>query len=272
MKPAEIAAEALGLTPADIALVEPIKHGLTNESWLVRSRDEAVIVRLSNASTESLQIDRMSEATVLSSVAAAGIGARVLLNDPVRQVLVTRYVGEPWSLQDARMEPNVRSLAARLQQLHQLRVPVGVRAVELGRTVRGYLATLDRHQAGSELTMPDLREAALDVVARLQGKGASCLCHNDVHHLNVVGREQPLLIDWEYAGRGDPAFDLASVCVYHAYEAELREILLDAYASHGQPVDAERLRLACWLFEYVRDLWMAVREVSAKSASETLVR
>jgi thiamine kinase len=261
---AEVAAEALGVTPADITSIEPIKHGLTNESWLVRSRDDAAIVRLSNAATERLRIDRKSESIVLSAVAGAGIGAPVLLNDPVRQVLVTRYVGEPWSLQDARVESNVRHLAACLQRLHQLPVPAGVRTVELGETVRGYLATLDRHQVQSDVTMPDLREAALDAVARLRGKGPSCLCHNDVHHLNVVGHEQPLLIDWEYAGRGDPAFDLASVCVYHAYDAALRAVLLEAYASRGQPVDAERLRLACWIFEYVRDLWMAVRDLDER--------
>jgi thiamine kinase len=262
MKPADVAAEALSIAPAQITSVEPIKHGLTNESWLVRTLGEAVIVRISNAATENLRIDRASESVVLRTVADAGIGAPVLLNDPSRHVLVTRYIGEPWSMQDAQVESNVRRLAARLQQLHRLPVPAGVRTVELGETVRGYLATLDRHGTKSELTNPDLREAALDVVARLRGKGVSCLCHNDVHHLNVVGLREPLLIDWEYAGRGDPSFDLASLCVYHAYDATLRDALLDAYASHGEPIDAERLRLACWLFECVRDLWMAVRELS----------
>ena len=73
-----------------------------------------------------------------------------------------------------------------------------------------------------------------------------------------VGGE-PMLIDWEYAGSGDPAFDLASVCVYHRYGPAQRSLLLDAYGAAGRGVDAGRLGRACWIFEYVRDLWTAVR-------------
>ena len=93
----------------------------------------------------------------------------------------------------------------------------------------------------------------------LRAASIPCLCHNDVHHLNVVGRGEPMLIDWEYAGSGDPAFDLASVCVYHRYGPAQRSLLLDAYGAAGRGVDAERLERACWIFEYVRDLWTAVR-------------
>ena len=49
-------------------------------------------------------------------------------------------------------------------------------------------------------------------------------CHNDVHHLNVVGGDELRLIDWEYAGAGEPLFDLASVCVYHGYDRTRREL------------------------------------------------
>ena len=68
------------------------------------------------------------------------------------------------------------------------------------------------------------------------------------------------LIDWEYAGVGQRLFDLASVCVYHKYDKLQREQLLVAYTSLTELTTWHRLELACWLFDYVRDLWMAVRE------------
>jgi thiamine kinase len=262
MTPAAIGAAALGLAPEAITHVEPIKHGLTNESWLVRAANDAVVVRLSNPATDSLRIDRASESVVLGVVAAAGIAPPVLLNDPDRHVLVTRYVGETWSLQDARVEGNVRRLAARLHQLHDLPVPAGVRTVELGDTVRGYLATLDVQGARSAFTSTQRRREALAATDELRASNIPCLCHNDVQHLNIVGRDEPLLIDWEYAGRGDPAFDLASVCVYHGYDSSLRELLLRAYATHGRVVESWRLERACQVFEYVTELWTAVRDMS----------
>ena len=262
MTPTAIGAEVLGLAPEAITQVEPIKHGLTNESWLVRAANDAVIVRLSNPDTDRLRIDRASEAVMLSVVAAAGIAPPVLLNDPDRHVLVTRYVGETWSLQDARVEGNVRRLAARLHQLHDLPVPARVRAVDLGDTVRGYLATLDGRGVRSAFTTTQRRREELAATDELQASSVPCLCHNDVHHLNIVGRDEPLLIDWEYAGRGDPAFDLASVCVYHGYDSSLRELLLRAYATHGRAVEAWRLERACRVFEYVKELWTAVRDLS----------
>jgi len=91
-------------------------------------------------------------------------------------------------------------------------------------------------------------------------KGSTaCLCHNDVHHLNVVGGENLRLIDWEYAGVGEPLFDLASACVYHRYGRSQRERLLSTYGAPSDTISWQRLELACWLFDYIRDLWMAVR-------------
>ena len=67
------AARTLGLDAAAVTGVTDIKHGLTNQSWLVHVGGEALVVRLSDAAEEALQIDRGSEARILSAVAAAGI-------------------------------------------------------------------------------------------------------------------------------------------------------------------------------------------------------
>jgi thiamine kinase-like enzyme len=243
-----------------IRSVEPIKHGLTNRSWLVTLDDDRVVVRMSDASTaHELQIDRNSEAAVLDVVSRAGIGPDVLLNDLDHGILVTRYLGPTWSVRDAHSNENIERLAALLRRLHSLDVPSGVRAVDLAATVHGYLRTLDERDVQSGLTLPALRDCADETAAQLRKGSTACLCHNDVHHLNVVGGEHPRLIDWEYAGVGEPLFDLASICVYHRYQRSQRERLLAAYAAPSDTISWQRLELACWLFDYIRDLWMAVR-------------
>jgi thiamine kinase len=257
--PAQVAAIALDLGTGAVRDIEPIKHGLTNRSWLVATDGHRLVVRISDASAEELQIDRNSEAAVLQLVARAGIGPDVLRCDPEHGILVTRYLGPTWSERDAHTSENIDRLARLLRRLHALEVPTSVRTVDLAVTVHGYLRTLDERGIRSGLTLPSLRECADKAANQLQKGSTACLCHNDVHHLNVVDGDCLRLIDWEYAGIGEPLFDLASLCVYHRYRRSQRERLLSAYAASSETVSWHRLELACWLFDYIRDLWMAVR-------------
>lgn len=257
--PAEVAASALGVPVEGIVAVERIKHGLTNQSWRVRTASEIVIVRISTADEDALRIDRESEARILAVVAAAGLGAPVLRCDPSHHVLVTRYIGPSWTFDDAAVPHNIERLARLLQRLHATPAPPAVREVDLRKTFEGYSATLAAHGAGGELASATLQRRAAELSARLRRSARPALCHNDVHHLNIVDGDELRLIDWEYAGLGEPLFDLASVCVYHRYARAERATLLAAYTGgRGDSID-ERLDAALWLFEYIRDLWLAVR-------------
>jgi len=258
--PAVIAARALNVSPEAVISVERIKHGLTNDSWRVRTRHDAVIVRLSSVSEELLQLDRASEARVLAIVAEAGIGPEVVLCDPEQRVLVTRELGTVWSEADAHVPRNIERLAGLLRKLHALQVPDGVRRVELLETLRGYLASLDEHGIVSSVTARERRERG-EWLARALSEGSKmCLCHNDVHHLNVIDDGVLRLIDWEYSGIGVPLFDLASVSVYHGYDQSERERLLEAYLETSSGSALQQLEHACWLFEYIRELWHEVRD------------
>ncbi|MGH8235518.1 MAG: phosphotransferase [Steroidobacteraceae bacterium] len=258
--PAQVAAVALDLGAGAIRDIEPIKHGLTNRSWLVTTDADRVVVRISDKSAQELQIDRNSEAVVLRLVERADIGPEVLRCDPEHGILVTRYLGATWNERDAQLGDNVERLAALLRRLHALDVAKSVRVVDLASTVHGYLRTLDQRGIRSGLTLPALRECADKAAMQLSKGSMPCLCHNDVHHLNIVDGESLRLIDWEYAGVGEPLFDLASACVYHRYRRSQRERLLSAYAAPSEAVSWQRLELACWLFDYIRDLWLAVRQ------------
>lgn len=306
-----LAAQALAVEPAVVVSCEPIKHGLTNESWLVRTSDDAVVVRISNTAEDALQIDRFSEAAVLRAVDVAGIGAPVLMCDPRSRILVTRYVGEHWPAAVVHVPAKIARVGELLQRLHRVPPPAQTRRLELSQSVSGYFQTLDELGVTLDLTKPALRLRALHAANTLQAKVPAVLCHNDVHHLNLIDVAQSVthpshsdavrgqsgatghasrdqgafsgahvrpcansasaaerrtgfsrlyLIDWEYAGLGPPAFDLASICVYERFTPEQRRQLLEHYAGPAAGQWGDSLELACWLFDYVRDLWMAVRE------------
>lgn len=261
MQPRDIAGRALGLGVEAIASVEPIKHGLTNESWLIHTANAAVVVRVSSRHWASLQIDRLAELSILHAVADAGIGAEVMASDLPNGLLVTRYLGPTCSEAGMTEDAFIDRLGAVFRKLHAVEPPCDVREVHLPTVIGGYLDTLHTLNQDSAMGAPELRERGLMLAWEMADTCAPKLCHNDVHHLNLVDREGIRLIDWEYAGIGEPYFDLASVCVYHDYSMRQRERLLAAYGGEVTSAALERLAKCCWLFEYVRDLWTEVREL-----------
>ena len=195
----------------------------------------------------------------MDAVARAGIGPEVVASDLSRGVLVTRYLGPTCA--DAEMtEPQVvEQLGATFKALHSLPLPQDVHEVHLPSVIAGYLDTLDTLTRKSPLTELDMRERGIMLATEIAQSSTPRLCHNDVHHLNVVRSDALRFIDWEYAGIGDAYFDLASVCVYHDYSLQQRSLLLNAYGGSASAAQLDRLAKCCWLFEYVRDLWTEVR-------------
>lgn len=260
MSPREIAARALGVASSDITSIEPIKHGLTNESWLARTTDAAVVVRISSRHWASLQIDRLAESIILDVVAKAEIGPPVIASDLARGVLVTRYLGATCASAQLLTAGYIDRLGYIFRRLHALALPRDVKQVHLPTVIAGYLETLQTIQRHSSLADRDVAARALSLATDIAESSMPRLCHNDVHHLNIVDGEPLRWIDWEYAGIGEPYFDLASVCVYHDYSMEQRQRLLNAYLDAPSAADMQRLAKCCSLFEYVRDLWLEVRE------------
>jgi thiamine kinase len=153
----------------------------------------------------------------------------------------------------------VEQLGATFKALHSLPLPRDVHEVHLPSVIAGYLDTLDTLTRKSPLTELDMRERGMLLATEIAQSSTPRLCHNDVHHLNVVRSDALRFIDWEYAGIGEAYFDLASVCVYHDYSLQQRSLLLNAYSGSTSAAQLERLAKCCWLFEYVRDLWTEVR-------------
>ena len=261
MSPDEVRALVPALAAGEIRLIERIKHGLTNDSWRVVCDAADLVIRRGNASESSLQIDRASESVVLERVAEARLGPEVIVNDPVQRILITRYAGPTWTPRQALDLVNIDRLATVFARLHAMTAPTRVQQLDLQSVVTGYLKTLADHDAAMSLRAPAVQARANHTIGLLRRQSPACLCHNDVHALNIVDGDDLRLIDWEYAGIGEPFFDLASVCVYHTYDRHRRQRLLSSYRTAASDDDYRRLELCCWLFEYVRDLWIAVREL-----------
>jgi thiamine kinase-like enzyme len=94
-------------------------------------------------------------------------------------------------------------------------------------------------------------------------------CHNDVVAANIVGRDPPMLLDWEYASDNDPLFDLASVIAYHCLDDRAADLLLRAYTGDATKELFEQLVIQRRLNDALHWLWLAVRESLSPAAEQT---
>ena len=63
-------------------------------------------------------------------------------------------------------------------------------------------------------------------------------------------------MDWEYAGMGDPFFDLGNFAVNHGLDADGERLLLESYGSD----DVEALTLMRFMSDFREAMWGVVQQ------------
>jgi thiamine kinase-like enzyme len=256
---AALAAHAVVRVIAD-APFRSIRGGLSNHAWRVDHDGCGYFVRLGWGDAGSLGVDRRSECNLIAAVSAAGLAPEALVCDPVTGLLVARFMrAEAWSRQAARETGNLRRMGAALRVLHSLPLHPGIRRVGFAAQAR----FLEDKLGAERCAHPALRRIAATAFDLMAGRESFVsLCHNDLHHLNILDDGERLwLVDWEYGGCGDPLFDLASFLCQHESTHEERQALLGAYASDAG-VSIDLVEAACRAFDYVQWLWYRLRGAS----------
>jgi thiamine kinase len=251
-----------------------IDGGLSNRAWRVDLGGETWFARLGPPDAALLGADRESECRLLVAVSDAGIAPAVFECDPARGLLVTRFVdGRTWRREDALQPENLRKIGRAFTELHALPVPAGVREISFQRQAYRLGSMLP----GGDRLATELAQRAARAWERMAGSArVHVLCHNDVHHLNVLDDGARVwLVDWEYGGRGDPLMDVAGFLAMHEAGPGETSVLMSAYEGPGR-ADPAVLDVARWLFDYVQWLWYRSRFAAgpgpAEEVSERLAR
>ena len=239
---------------------EPLPGGFSNHAWRARLGGRQYFVRLGRSGADRLGVDRHSERALVMLAAAAGLAPPVLACDPAHGLLVTNYIeGRTWTRDDARDPRNLCRLGERLRVLHGSSVPAGLAP----RSFAASAALLESQLRDAGREVAAMRQSGRAALARLASRAALAVpCHDDLHHLNLVDDGDRLwLVDWEYGGAGDPAYDLASHACQHDLDADGRRQMIaacDLGRAGAAAVDDEVLAAACIAFDYVQWLWYRV--------------
>jgi thiamine kinase-like enzyme len=238
--------------PGGVESVEPLGGGITNHNFKVVADGEAFVLRIGGKDSELLGIDRSVEHEATRAAARLGIGPEVVAFVEPEGYLVTRFVeGETGKV-------TVTEAAALLARLHAASPIKG--AFDPFRVVEAYAAT-----AASRGVAPTgaytMAKAVADRIERRRGRPVLVPCHNDLLAANFVGGpDRTWIVDWEYAGMGDRAFDLANFAISNGLDETGDAELLEAYG--GAEPDAHVLMR--FMSDFREAMWGVVQEAIAE--------
>jgi thiamine kinase-like enzyme len=227
--------------------IEPIGGGITNRNFRAVAAGQEFVLRVGGKDTELLGIDRAAEHAASCVAAELGLGPEVVAFVEPEGYLVTRYVdGEVGKV-------DLDRVGAALRRLHD--GPALPARFDSFRVVEAYRATAHERGVAVPSAYARAKEIA-DQIERRRSGTAFRPCHNDLLSANFIDDGTRLwLVDWEYAGMGDPFFDLGNFAVNNELGEEGENELLAAYGSDN----GEALVLMRFMSDFREAMWGIVQ-------------
>ncbi len=276
---ARFLAAASGASRVEIAGMALLSGGAIQENWGFDATfadgpfagTQRLVLRTDAATGIPSSLGRTAEFAVLQAVYAAG----VTVPEPLWACADPAIIGRPFFVMrrlagtaqgrqittDPALEPLLPHVAARLgQELAQIQTVRPPRldlaflpAVDAARHIAGFRAYLDRHPR----PRPILEWAINWLESHIPKPLSPVLCHRDFRtgnymlEVNSRGAELTGILDWEFAGWGDPDEDIGWLCCKGWRFARLdreaggiaaRAPFYEAYeAASGRRLDPERV-------------------------------
>jgi thiamine kinase-like enzyme len=251
----ELAGRTLTLTP--------LSGGITNRNFRVdvAGTTDRWVIRLAGNDTHLLGISREVEHAATVAAAGIGVGPEVAAFIRPEGYLVTRFiVGQPVPDEAVRRPETLRRVADSLRRIHDgpaipglfipLRICEAYRALAAERGVPIPPAYERAREIGRLV-----EQALLAHPIELRP------CHNDLLNANFIDDgERIRIIDWEYAGMGDPFFDLGNFSINHELTESEDRILLEAYDGDVRAARLARLTLMRVVSDFREAMWGVLQQ------------
>jgi thiamine kinase-like enzyme len=254
-----IARSVPGWSQGDLE-IEPLEGGITNRNFVVTRGGERFVLRVPGRDTELLGIDRANEARAASLAADAGVGPPVVAFLPESGCFVARFVdGDHVPMTDLRREEVLGSVVRSLRAFHAC--PPVPSSFNVFRVVETYAETA----AARGVQPPAAYDDAHSLAGRIEDAFAQnpsplTTCHNDLLNANFLREgDHTWIVDYEYAGMGDPFFDLGNLAVNNELDPASDEVLLRH--AFGEVRDRHRARLALMrlMSDFREGMWGVVQ-------------
>ena len=206
------------------ARIDELGGGRSHRAWRLTTPCRRGVLKLDAEPRNWPGNSRGREASVQERAARAGLAAPVHWHSA--EGILTAWLDGPVlsgaELRDVRV---LRDVGAALRELHAL--PAGGRSFDLAAWAAHYRDVL----TASGRFDPAAR-AACDLLDSVSLPGPCVFSHNDLVPANIVAGDGIRFLDWEYAADNSWLFDLATLQVEAALDADATAALFDGYSGN----------------------------------------
>ncbi|TDR20655.1 phosphotransferase [Marinicella litoralis] len=179
---------------------ERITGGISNLNFKVTTHQGIWVVRLNQA---QLGVNRKLEQDILNLIAPLKLSPEVIDANPAAGYLITAYCDlATWRQSNTTDVGAFTKLADSLNALHQ--IPCHHSASRLDQRITHYLKQINH-------IPDDLAAETMHQIDQLEQLGFWSACqslyHSDLNPNNLLGNDQAVIIDWEFAGQGHALLD-----------------------------------------------------------------
>jgi thiamine kinase-like enzyme len=209
---------------SDIEELKPVQAGLTNVVLSFKLNGGKYVYRHPGLGSEIL-VERGRETIMQKIVEDAGIDTTLIAMDVDEGWRIGRFI-EHWDFDYKNMNDMVRAIML-FRRLHA--APCHVRwNFDVIKKAEGIRDQIEPEKYGHFPDFENVRDRIYKLAEIAEHDGIKkCNIHGDARDVNfLINKEEIHLIDWEYAGFGDPGFDIGSyVCGGDHSEEEVDRIL-----------------------------------------------
>jgi thiamine kinase-like enzyme len=221
----------------------PLDGGITNRNFRIDVGGDAFVLRIAGENTDLLGINRENEYAANLVAGELGIAPEVFYFIRPEGYLITRFInGRPIPPEEIRQPENIQRVVNILKKFHNLPEIPG--SFDVYNIITEYTEIARRHQVKFPPDFSWMIERMQSAKQALQTRPIPTRpCHNDLLNANFLTNDQLYLLDWEYAGMGDPFFDLANFSDHHDLTDERDHWLLKCYFKDVSPYQQAHLKI-----------------------------
>jgi aminoglycoside phosphotransferase (APT) family kinase protein len=266
----EAAIRAVGAWHGHDVSVTPVSIGDDERHFLVEVDQDLFILRLTSLASDRPQVDTTSELEVARAAASAGVAPDVTASLPQLGCLITRFApGRRLAPADLERDDVLTSLVGSVRALHSCPPPGAERsAFREARDLR-------RAALARGMPMPPSEPAATEAIRSIEAAAATpgrptVTIHGDLTTSSLfLDGDRVWIVDYRWAGAGDPFEDLGGLAEHLALTPERRDAMLRLYFGAIDQVSRSRvmlMRMAAAYLAAMRTLSWSPPRSSAEAA------
>jgi thiamine kinase-like enzyme len=241
--------------------------GLTNYNYIMNIKGSEYIIRQPGGMTNQM-IDRSVEKVNNRIASELGLNSECVYFDEISGIKISAYIKNSKNVAITNpCEPgNIRAVSSLLKKTHLSKRHFS-NFFDWKTELTKYEQIVKELNGDFFYDYHDLKKNLLNFFAQNIKQTISQPCHNDPVPENFIinNKDEAYLIDWEYSGMNDPAWDVAAYILESKLgEKPIKDFLVDYYGHHPKMEELVKIKGFMLAQDLLWTVWALIRHYNGE--------